>query len=290
MAFEKIKSVKELKLAASEIRCDIIRMLVESKSGHTAGSLGMTDIFAALYLGVANHDPKNPDWDGRDKILLSNGHICPILYATLAYCDYFPRSELMTLRKLGSHLQGHPHWGHLPGIENTSGPLGQGLSQACGLALADKLDSREGLIFCLTSDGEHQEGQTWEAVMFASKYKLGKIIQIMDRNNIQIDGNTEDIMPLESLKKKYEAFNWEVHEVDGNDMSAVLSLLEKLSAKARSSGGNSAPIIIIANTLASKGFYSAEGSYKWHGKTPSKEEGEIALADILAASEKIRAE
>ncbi|MDP3733314.1 MAG: transketolase, partial [Candidatus Daviesbacteria bacterium] len=209
--------IHKLEEKANLIRQDIIKMLLEAGSGHSAGPLGMADIFTALYFNVLNHDSTKPDWQERDRLVLSNGHICPVLYATLAHAGYFPVSELKTLRKLGTRLQGHPHRGVLPGIETTSGPLGSGLSQACGMALAGLMDKKKWWVYCLTSDGEHDAGNTWEAVMFAGKNKLNNLTVIIDRNNIQIDGFTEGVMPLEPLKEKYEAFGWYVLEIDGHN-------------------------------------------------------------------------
>src|SRR3989344_840100 len=191
--------IKKLELIANTLRQDLIEMLLEAKSGHSGGPLGLADIFSCLYFNVLSHKPKEPLWDNRDRLILSNGHVCPILYVSLARSGYFPIEELKTLRKLGSRLQGHPHRESLPGIENTSGPLGQGLSQACGIALAAKIDKKHTQVYCATGDGELDEGQIWEAVMFAGKNKLDNLTAIIDRNNIQIDGMTEDIMPLEPL-------------------------------------------------------------------------------------------
>ena len=202
--------LKELELKAVETRELIISTLLEAGSGHSAGPLGMADIFTAFYFHILNHDPKNPDWEDRDRLVLSNGHICPVRYVSMALAGYFPIEELKTLRKINSRLQGHPHRTALPGVETTSGPLGEGLSQAIGIALAGKLDKKDYYVYCLTSDGEHQEGNTWEAAMFAGKNRINNLIQVIDRNNIQIDGMTEDVMPLQPLKQKYEAFNWEV--------------------------------------------------------------------------------
>ncbi|MFH1306338.1 MAG: transketolase [Candidatus Micrarchaeota archaeon] len=281
-----MKSVEELELKANDIRQDIVRMLANAGSGHTAGPLGMADVFATLYFGIAMHDPKKPDWDGRDRIVLSNGHICPVLYSTLAECGYFDKKKLLTLRKLGSPLQGHPHRGEVPGVENSSGPLGQGLSQACGMALAGKIDKKKHIVYCLTSDGEHNEGATWEAAMFAAKYKLGNLVQIMDRNYIQIDGNTEDVMPLEPLAEKYLAFGWNVIEVDGNDIGKLIDVLESVSEKARENSEGT-PTIIIAKTIPGKGVSFVEGSYKWHGIAPKKEEAEKAIGELQEARKKI---
>jgi transketolase len=242
---EKLKFLEE---KANEIRQDIISTLLEAGSGHSAGPLGMTDIFTALYFHIMKHDPKNPDWEDRDRLVLSNGHICPVQYVTMAHAGYFPIEELKTLRKLGTRLQGHPHRGALPGIETTSGPLGSGLSQSCGIALAGKLDKKKHQIYCLTSDGEHDAGNTWEAVMFAGKNRLSKITQIMDRNNIQIDGYTEDIMPLEPLREKYESFNWHVLEIDGHNLENIIASVNEAKAVYE------APTLIIAHTIPGKAW------------------------------------
>jgi transketolase len=274
-------SNKDLKLKANDIRQDIIKMLVEAKSGHSAGPLDMADIFTALYFSIMNHDPKNPKMPERDYLILSCGHICPVLYATLAEAGYFPVEELMTLRKFGTRLHGHPHNMVLPGIETSSGPLAQGSSQAVGIALGLKMDSKPNYVYLVVSDGEQEEGQTWEAVMLAGKNKLDNLIAVMDRNRIQIDGNTEDIMPLDDLIAKYKAFNWQVLEIDGNNMEEVL----KAFAEAKKLKGK--PIMIVANTLAGKGVSYMEGDYRWHGMPPNKEQGEKALAELSAARAQI---
>ena len=281
MPFENISSVDGLKQKANILRISIIRMLEKAGSGHTAGSLGMADVFAALYFGVLRHEPKNPKWGERDRVVLSNGHICPVLYAVLAECGYFEKEKLMHLRELGSPLQGHPHLGSVPGVETSSGPLGQGLSTACGMALAAKIDEKKHVVFCLTSDGEHQEGQTWEAAMLAAKYKLGNLVQIIDRNYIQIDGKTVDVMPLTPLAEKYKAFNWNVEIVDGNDMEKIYNVLKKAAEKARD-GCRCAPTVIIADTVAGKGIKSIEGDYKWHGIAPKGEEAKKMLEELGA--------
>src|ERR1043165_9156396 len=215
-------TLNELKYKANDIREDIIEMLLAAGSGHSAGPLDMADVFTALYFDVLKHDPQNPTWDGRDYLVLSAGHICPVLYATLAEAGYFPKEELLTLRKLGTRLHGHPNRLDLPGIETSSGPLAQGTSQATGLAYAFKMDHKKNHVYLIMSDGEQQEGQTWEAVMFAGKNKLHNLTGIIDRNNIQIDGYTEDVMPLENLREKYEAFNWHVLEVDGHNLQEII--------------------------------------------------------------------
>lgn len=271
---EKLKFLEE---KANEIRQDIIRTLVEAGSGHSAGPLGMADIFTAFYFHILNHDPKRPDWQDRDRLVLSNGHICPVQYVAMAHAGYFSISELKTLRKINSRLQGHPHRDTLPGLESTSGPLGSGISQACGMALAARLDGKKHRIYCLTSDGEHDAGNTWEAVMFAAKYKLSNLTVIIDRNNIQIDGFTEDIMPLESLRAKYEAFNWHVLEVDGHNIAHFVDAVNESIAI------HEQPTVIIARTVPGKGVSFMENDYVWHGKPPNKDEATKALVELNVA-------
>ncbi len=241
------EKLKDLKLKANEVRKLLIEELdaarANSAAGHTGGPLGMADIFTALYFHIMKHDPKNVDWVDRDRLVLSNGHICPIRYASMAQAGYFPVEELKTLRKFGTRLQGHPHRTALPGVETTSGPLGEGISQAAGIALAGRLDKKDYKVYCLTSDGEHQEGNIWEAVMFAAKLKLNNLIQIIDYNNIQIDGNVEDIMPLEPFKAKYESFNWHAIDVDGNDIEAIVKAVKEAHTV------TDKPVIIIAHTV-----------------------------------------
>ncbi len=266
--------LRDLKIKANKIRQLIIEMLVAAGSGHSGGPLGMADIFTAFYFHILNHDPKNPSFPDRDRLVLSNGHICPVQYATMALAGYFPIEELKTLRKINSRLQGHPHRASLPGLETTSGPLGEGLSQAIGIALARNLDKKNYRVYCLTSDGEHEEGNTWEAVMFAAKYKLNNLIQVIDRNYIQIDGRTEDIMPLDPLKEKYESFNWNAIEVDGNDIKSFIEAVEKAKLIIDK------PTIIIARTIPGKGVSFMENDYHWHGKPPNKEEAEKALVEL----------
>ena len=255
-------TLTDLKIQADIIREDIMLALSSAKSGHSAGPLGMADIFTALYFKVLNINPKNPQDPKRDYLILSNGHICPVLYATLASRGYFPKKELLTLRKLGSRLQGHPHRTALPGLETTSGPLGSGLSQACGIALAHLRDKKTNNIFCICGDGEQNEGNHWEAVMFAAKYKLSNLIAITDRNFIQIDGPTEEIMPLGDLEQKYKAFNWNTITIDGNDMSQTIETLT--AAKLN----QNKPLMIIAKTVPGKGVDFMENDYRWHGAPP----------------------
>lgn len=288
------QEIKELELKATKIREDIIEMLVEAGSGHSAGPLGMADIFTTLYFKILKHDPKNPNWEYRDRLVLSNGHICPVLYATLAHAGYFPVKELKTLRKLGTRLQGHPHRTALPGLETTSGPLGSGLSQSSGMAYVGLMDDLKWRVYCLMSDGEHQEGNTWEAVMFAGKYKLHNLTAIIDRNNIQIDGYTEDIMPLESLRAKYEAFNWYVIEIDGHNFQEIIdacNLAKTIYEK---------PVVIIAHTIPGKGVSYMEGDYRWHGsppgisdipgEPPKEEQVKIALKELRTLQGRIEGE
>ena len=286
---EKIIKLEE---TANDIRESIISMLVEAGSGHTAGPLGMADIFTLFYFHILKHDPKNPFWEERDRLVLSNGHICPVLYATMAHAGYFPIEELKTLRKFGSRLQGHPHRHFLPILETSSGPLGEGLSQAVGMALADRMDGKDGstplttgrFIYCFISDGEQDEGNTWEAVMLAGKNKLRNLIVVMDRNNIQIDGFTEDTMPLEPLHAKWKSFNWHVIEVSGHDFRALNEVVEEAQDIYEK------PTVIIAHTIPGKGVREFERDYRWHGKPPSKEEAKMALDELRTLGGKIKSE
>jgi len=286
MAFLSDTKTKELKLKANNIRESIISMLVEAGSGHTAGPLGMADIFTLFYFHVLKHDPKNPLWVERDRVVLSNGHICPVLYSTMAHAGYFPIEELKTLRKFGSRLQGHPHREYMPWLENSSGPLGAGLSQAVGMALADRIDKKDNdrFVYCFMSDGELDEGNTWEGIMLAGKLKIRNLIAIVDRNNIQIDGFTEDTMPLEPLVDKWRAFNWHVIEVGGHDFQS----LNEAVSEAQSVYGK--PTVIIAHTIPGKGVHEFERDYKWHGKPPTKEEGKFALSELRTLGGQIKSE
>ncbi|MEK7554366.1 MAG: transketolase [Patescibacteria group bacterium] len=278
---DKIKFLEE---KANEIREDLIETLLEAGSGHSAGPLGMADIFTAFYFHILRHDPKRPDWPDRDRLVLSNGHICPIQYVTMAHAGYFPKEELKTLRKLNTRLQGHPHRGTLPGLESTSGPLGSGISQSIGMALAARMDKKRHHIYCLTSDGEHDCGNTWEAVMLAGKLKLSNLTVVIDRNNIQIDGVTEDIMPLEPFREKYEAFNWHVIDVDGHDFHQIISAAGEAQAIYEK------PTCIIAHTIPGKGVSFMENDYTWHGKPPNREEASRALIELRTIGRKIRSE
>ncbi len=278
------KKLKDLEFMANRLRADIVEMVSRAGSGHIAGPMGMADIFAAMYFHILRHDPKNPDWPDRDRLILSNGHICPVQYAALAHAGYFPVEELKTLRQLGTRLQGHPHRGALPGIETTSGPLGSGISQAIGVALAARLDHKKYQVYCLTSDGEHQEGNTWEAVMFAGKNRLSNLTVIIDRNNIQIDGFTEDIMPLEPLREKYESFNWHVLEIDGHNFEEIVASVHEARAV------HEMPTVIIAHTIPGKGVDFMENDYLWHSKTFKPEEIKKALNELRTLGGKIRSE
>ncbi len=278
------QEVKDLSNKANAIRQTVIEMLLAAGSGHTAGPLGMADIFTALYFNVLNHDPKDPEWAERDRLLLSNGHITPIRYATMAHAGYFPVEECLTLRKFGSRLQGHPERDKLPGVETTSGPLGSGLSQAAGMAYAARMDEKKFRIYCAMSDGEHNEGNLWEAMMFAGKNRLSNLTGIIDRNNIQIDGMTEDIMPLEPLADKYRAFGWHVLEVDGHNIPQFISACHEAAAVYEK------PSVIIAHTIPGKGIREIEGDYRWHGKPPNKEEAARFLNELRTMSGQVTGE
>ena len=261
---------------SNKLRQSVIDMLTESGSGHTAGSLGTAEIFTALYFKILNIDPDNPTKKTRDRFLLSNGHICPIWYAALSERGFFPKAELWKLRKVNSKLQGHPKKDSVPGIENSSGSLGQGLSQAIGIALAAKMDSKNYRVYCMTGDGEMNEGQIWEAAMFAPNKKLNNITWIIDRNNIQSDGNTEDIMPLEDLKDKLESFNWYVIEINGHSIEEMVSACDAAkSIKQR-------PTVIIAHTVPGEGVNFMENRYQWHGRVPNKKEA-LAAKEALGS-------
>ncbi|MDO8518421.1 MAG: transketolase [bacterium] len=278
------KEVRDIELKAEEIRETIIEMLVAAGSGHTAGPLGMADIFAALYFHVLKHDPQNPDWAERDRLFLSNGHITPVRYAAMAHAGYFPVEECLTLRKFGSRLQGHPERLRLPGLETTSGPLGSGLSQASGYAYGARMDNKKFRVYCCLSDGEHDAGNTWEGVMFAGNNKLNNLTAIIDRNNIQINGMTEEVMPLENLRAKYEAFNWHVLEVDGHNVREFVDAVGQAKAIFEK------PTVIIAHTVPGKGVKEIEFDYRWHGKPPNKEEAKKFLAELRTLRGKITSE
>lgn len=269
---------------AAKIRHDTIESVINAGSGHVAGPLDMADIFTALYFHILKHDPKNPDGEERDRLVLSNGHICPVQYATLAQAGYFPVEELKTLRKFGTRLQGHPHRGSLPGVETTSGPLGSGLSQAVGMAIGFKMDKKPNQVYVLLSDAEHQAGQLWEAAMLAGKLRLDNLTAVVDRNNIQIDGMTEEIMPLESLRAKYEAFRWHVLEINGHDFEEIHNAFETARAIYEK------PVVIIAHTIPGKGVDFMEFKYEWHSKAFQPEEAKEALAQLRTLGGKIQSE
>lgn len=278
-------SLKQLELIANDIREDIVHMLEVAGSGHSAGPLGLADIFTALYFDVLKHDPKNPDWRDRDILILSNGHCVPVRYAAMARAGYFDRKELLTLRQLGSRLQGHPERMRLPGLESTSGPLGCGLSQAAGIALAHKMDNiLHRYIYVVMGDGETDEGNVWEAAMFAGDNHLSKIIAIIDRNNIQIDGPTEMVLPLEDYKAKWEAFGWHVLEIDGNNIEAVIDACAMAKAIVEK------PVAIIAHTIPGKGVDFMEYDFHWHGMPPNVEQATKALQELRTLGGKIRSE
>lgn len=267
-------TLSSLSMKANILRRDIIEMLTEAKSGHPAGALGMADIFAALFFSVLKHNPKQPLWKDRDRLVLSNGHICPVLYAAMAESGYFPKSELKTLRILGSRLQGHPSRVHLPGVETSSGSLGQGLSLAIGMALSARMSEEMYRVYCVMGDGEQQEGQVWEAFMFAGANKLRNLTVIIDRNNIQTDGFTEDVMPVDPLKAKYESFGWYVIEIDGHNIEECIDACEKAKAIFEK------PTVIIAHTIPGKGVDFMQWDPSWHAKAPNKEQAKKALKEL----------
>jgi transketolase len=278
-------SPEDLKKKANDIREDIIKMLEHAGSGHSAGPLGLADIFTALYFKLLKHDPKKTDWDERDILLLSNGHCVPVRYVTMAHAGYFPKKELMTLRQFGTRLQGHPERTRLPGLENTSGPLGCGLSQAAGMALAMRMDkTMHRWVYVVMGDGELDEGNIWEAAMLAGKYKLSNIIGIVDRNNIQIEGPTEKVMPLESLHDKWEAFGWHVLEIDGNNIDEVIDACNMAKAIVEK------PVVILAHTVPGMGVDFMEYDFHWHGVAPNHEQAKLALKELRTLGGKIRSE
>ncbi len=287
------KRLIELEAAANQIRQDIIESLLQAKSGHSAGPLGMADVFTALYYEIASITPETRTDPHRDRVVLSNAHICPVLYATLANRGYFPRKELNTLRKFGTRLQGHSNNHFQPElpIETSGGPLGQGLSQAIGFALAARMNAvgakppiRPYHTWCLMSDGELDEGQNWEAILFAGKMNLREVTAFIDRNNIQIDGVTERILPLEPLADKFKAFNWSVIEVDGHNIQDVIDAADLARATAEH------PTVIICHTIPGKGVDFMENNYEWHGKPPNPDEGRIALAELRTLGGQIASE
>ncbi|MCK4677339.1 MAG: transketolase, partial [Bacteroidales bacterium] len=251
------------------------RSLAEAGSGHTGGSLGLADVFTTLYFNILNHNPEDPQWDDRDRLILSIGHVAPVLYTSLAHAGYFPKKELLTLRKLGSRLQGHPGRDHyLPGIELSAGSLGQGLSVAVGLALGAKLDNKKWRVYCINGDGELQEGSVWEAAMSASHYKLDNLTALVDRNGVQIDGKTGNVMEIEPLNEKWQSFGWHVITCDGHNHKEIIRAYDQ----AKKTKGK--PSVIIATTIMGKGVKSIENNYKWHGKAPDLSEVEKFVKEI----------
>ena len=278
------KNLQHLEFMANRLRQDVIEMVSHAGSGHIAGPLDMADIFTAMYFHILNHDPKKPNWPDRDRLVLSNGHICPIQYAALAHAGYFKVEELKTLRQLGTRLQGHPHRGVLPGVETTSGPLGSGISQASGIALAARMDNKKWRTYCLTSDAEHQEGNTWEGIQFAGRNRLANLTVIVDRNNIQIDGFTENIMPLEPFREKYESFGWHVLEIDGHSFEEIIAAVHEARAI------HEMPTCIIAHTIPGKGVDFMENDYLWHSKPFAPGEAQKALGELRTLRGRIKSE
>lgn len=279
-------TLTQLEQKAIELRKDIITMLEHAGSGHSAGPLGLADIFSALYFNILNIRPNEPEWEDRDVFFLSNGHCVPVQYAAMAEAGFFPKEELMTLRQFGSRLQGHPERTKLPGLENTSGPLGSGLSQGAGYAyILQYIDHQpHRFVYVVTGDGELNEGNIWEAAMFAGKYKLSQLIVIVDRNNIQIDGTTEDVMTLEDLHGKWESFGWHVQEIDGHNIESVVDAVSMAKAI------TNMPSVIIAHTIPGKGVDFMEYDYHWHGAPPNSDQAKEALHKLRTLEGKIEGE
>ena len=271
------RSVSELETIANKLRLHVIEMTYAASSGHPGGSLSSADLMSALYFRILNHDPKNPSWDGRDRFVLSKGHVAPILYAALAESGYFPVEDLITLRKIGSKLQGHPVRGKVPGVEMSTGSLGQGLSMSCGIALAGKMDGKDYRTFCLLGDGELQSGQNWEAAMFASQYGLNRLIAFVDRNRLQITGNTEDAVGLDPLPEKWRAFGWNVSIIDGHNIREIIEAVDKASSSRKK------PTVIIMNTVKGKGVSFMENNAGFHGRACNAEEYAKAIAELREA-------
>ena len=273
----------ELELKANDIRKDIVAMIAEAGSGHPGGSLSCTDIMTALYFGgVLNYDSSNPQMESRDRFVMAKGHAAPALYATLAHAGYFPREELKTLRKLGSRLQGHPDMNLLPGVEVSTGSLGQGLSVCAGMCCGLRLAKNDAHVFAILGDGETQEGQVWEAAMFAAHQKLDHLVAIVDHNHLQIDGNIESVCSPEDLCTKFAAFGWDVHTVNGHDMDALVALLDEVKADC-----NGKPHVIIAETIKGKGVSFMENQAGWHGSAPNAEQTAQALEELKEAGKVI---
>ena len=271
------EKIRELRDLARRMRIDILKMLHGCGSGHTGGSLSSTDIMASLYFYKMKYDPKKPDWAGRDHFILSKGHAAPVLYTTLAHAGFLETSELCTLRKIGSRLQGHPDSKYLPGVEISTGSLGQGLSVACGIALARKLDKAPNRVYALLGDGELQEGQIWEAAMTAAHYKLDNLCALIDNNGLQIDGPVAKVMGVEPIADKWRAFGWDVQDIDGHDMAQLVAALDKAETL------KGKPTAIVCRTVKGKGSKCFEGKVEFHGTTPSKEELDMALKELDAA-------
>ncbi len=279
-------TISQIEQKANDIRKDIVRMLERAGSGHSAGPLGLADLVAALYFGIMNIDPKKPEWEDRDIFMLSNGHCVPVQYAAMAHAGYFPREELLTLRQLGSRLQGHPERTKLPGLENTSGPLGCGVGQGAGYAYTLQYleNNHHRWVYVITGDGELNEGNIWESAMFAGKYRLSQLIVFIDRNNIQIDGPTEDVMPLEDLRAKWESFGWHVQEIDGHNVESIVDAVGMAKAI------ENRPSCIITHTIPGKNVEFMEYDFKWHGVPPNKDQAKRALQELRTLKGKIKTE
>jgi len=266
--------LKALEEKARDIRRSILTMVHRAQSGHVGGSLGATDLVVALYHAIMRHDPGRPDWEERDRFILSKGHCTPVIYAVLADCGYFPKADLETFRRPGSHLQGHPYQPKTPGVEASTGTLGLGISTGLGMALAAKIKGQSHRVFILCGDGEIQEGQAWEAAMFGHKYELDNVVAFVDRNFLQTDGHSEKVMPLEPLAPKWDAFGWDTHEIDGHDFRQIVGTVEEANAtKGR-------PSMIIARTTKGKGVSFMEDVAKWHGTPPTDDELALAMAGL----------
>ena len=268
--------IEKLKAIAKELRIDIIRMLVEAGSGHPGGSLSCIDLLVTLFFHKMRHRPKDPDWSERDRFVLSKGHCVPALYAVLAKAGYFSREELLSLRKLNSRLQGHPDRHRLPGIEASTGSLGQGLSVALGMAMTGKISKKDYRAYCMISDGECQAGQVWEAAMAAPNFRVDNLCVLLDYNKIQLSGAVKDIMNLEPLLNKWRTFNWNTKEIDGHDFQAIIQALDEAETV------KDKPTLVLCHTTKGKGVSFMEGKWEWHGKAPNREEGERAIQEILA--------
>jgi transketolase len=268
------KTSPDLKSLTQQMRVDIIRMIEAAGNGHPGGSLSIIDTLAVLYMKILRHDPRRPDWPDRDRVILSKGHGCPALYAVMAYTGYFPREQLTTLRKLGSPLQGHPDRLRLPGVEFSTGSLGQGLSVGVGMAAAAKMDKKDYRTYVILGDGELQEGQCWEAIMSAPKFQLDNLVAIIDHNNGQIDGPVNEIMDIEPLADKFRAFNWDVVGIDGHDLEQIENTLIAAGKQ------HGKPLAIIAKTTKGKGVSFMEHNIGWHGVAPKKDEADKAIAEI----------